>query len=563
MKILVAQQNYIIGDLEHNTTKILQAIQVAKITSAQLVIFPELALSGYPPNDLLYRSSFWEQLNEQVNKIRCSCDTVSILLGLPTKYIQDGNKMYNSVHFISNQTIKHTIHKTLLPSYDVFEEKRYFSAAPIEQNPIIIVDGIKIAVTICEDIWHAIDSKTNYTDNPLVAIERHHPDLIVNCSASPFDYKQAIKRQSVVEKNIAYMNIPFVYCNTVGVQTDIIFDGGSFVYDPSKKSYNYLPFFEESLSCFDMVHHKQLSVPNQVAISLLDTTWTIKDSLENNNSCDIALIAQALIFGVKEYFTKTPFRKAVIGLSGGIDSAIVLALAQRALGAESVQAILLPSAFSSDHSVTDAVQLCKNLGVSYTIIPINHLYDDYITALKPVFKDTAFSIAEENMQSRIRGTLLMSYANKFNYLLLNTSNKSELATGYGTLYGDMAGALSPLGDCYKTQVYELANYLNSQQSNIPLHIIQKAPSAELKPNQKDSDSLPDYDILDKILYAFINTHATPCDLEKSFDSILVKRVWHLLQVSEYKRKQFCPILRISARAFGFGWRMPIVGKWQN
>jgi NAD+ synthase (glutamine-hydrolysing) len=434
--------------------------------------------------------------------------------------------------------------------------------------------GKKLAVTICEDIWNMGDNLL-YRITPMEKLMPFKPDVMINLSASPYNYAQDIVRNSIVKAHTLKYNLPMLYCNTIGSQTEIVFDGGSLVYDINGNKIKEMKYFEEDYDVFDLESISKKSASPEVPSLRGDLGeagayfYSAKDVGQDVNTLDyladkknIGEIYDAIILGIKDYFRKMGFTKAILGSSGGIDSAVTQSLAAQALGKENVRAILMPSQFSSSHSVIDAEQLSKNLETPYDIIPIKNIYESFLAELRPVFKDLPFGIAEENIQSRTRGNLLMAMANKFGYILLNTSNKSELATGYGTLYGDMAGGLSVLGDLYKTQIYALAKFINRNKELIPSDIITKAPSAELKPNQKDSDSLPEYDILDRILYQYIELRQGPGEIiAKGYDAALVARVLKLVNTNEYKRNQFCPIIRVSCKAFGIGRRLPIVGKY--
>ncbi len=565
MKIAIAQQNYQIGHFEDNTHKIIGAIQYARSRGADLIIFSELSVCGYMPNDLLEYDHFIEECYRSIDLIKAHTDTIGVIVGAPQRNpVPEGKDLYNAAWFLYENEVKSVIQKTLLPTYDVFDEYRYFEPATA-WNCIEFKDK-KIALTICEDIWNLHDNPL-YRQIPMEILFQQKPDIMVNISASPFDYDHEIDRLEIITKNVGRYHIPMFYCNAIGAQTELIFDGGSMVMNASGKKVKQLKFFEEDFAIIDLNDPQMAAKPLPEAPSAENTrVATLRDPKEIvsylTHPDNIDEIYQALILGIKDYFAKMGFHKAILGSSGGIDSAVTLAVAVEALGATNVTAILMPSKYSSDHSVTDAEQLSKNLNNPYDIIPIKDIYQSFLSTLHPLFKGFPFGLAEENIQSRTRGNLLMAIANKFNYILLNTSNKSELATGYGTLYGDMAGGLSVLGDVYKTQVYALAKYINRNKEIIPVNIIEKAPSAELRPDQKDSDSLPDYDILDKILYQFIERKAGAEEISAlGIDKPLVQRVMRMVNQNEYKRKQFCPVLRVSAKAFGMGRRIPIVAKY--
>jgi NAD+ synthase (glutamine-hydrolysing) len=565
MKIALAQQNYHIGNFEDNTRKIIEGIEWAKKQKADLVVFSELCICGYPPRDFLEFNDFINKCYESLDRIRQHADTIGVLVGCPARNPQkEGKDLFNAVFLLYEQQIKAEIHKTLLPNYDVFDEYRYFE--PADQWNVITFQGKKMAVTICEDIWNMGDNLL-YRITPMEKLMPFNPDVMINLSASPYNYAQDIVRNSIVKAHTIRYNLPMLYCNTVGSQTEIVFDGGSLVYDINGNRVKEMKYFEEDYEIFDLESLCE-KTPSTIAetatyfYSARDVGQAVNtlDYLADNKN--IEEIYHAVILGIKDYFRKMGFTKAILGSSGGVDSAVTLVLACEALGTENVTAILMPSQYSSSHSVSDAEALSKCLGNPYDIIPIKNIYESFLTELKPVFNNIPFGVAEENIQSRTRGNLLMAIANKFGYILLNTSNKSELATGYGTLYGDMAGGLSVLGDLYKTQVYALARFINKRNDIIPSQIITKAPSAELRPNQKDSDSLPEYDILDRILYQYIELRQGPTEIvAKGYDAALVARVLKLVNTNEYKRNQFCPIIRVSCKAFGIGRRLPIVGKY--
>lgn len=558
MKIFLAQQNYHIGNFESNTKKIIEAIEAAKEQGGDLVVFSELSICGYPPRDFLEFDDFLRKCFSAIDEIKEHADTIGVIVGAPDRNsISEGKDLFNAAWVLYGKEVIGTAHKTLLPTYDIFDEYRYFEPA-YEWN-VVEFKGKKIALTICEDIWN-LGHNPLYRICPMDKLIEHQPDIMINISASPFDYTHAEDRKDVVRANVKKYKLPMFYCNAVGSQTEVIFDGASIVFDKDANLCGELPMFQEALQAFtlkdDNTIEGEIITPAKEAIG---KEWIPASLQEQLNICQVH---DAIVMGIKDYFVKMGFTKAIIGSSGGIDSAVTLALACKALGADNVRAVLMPSDYSSGHSVSDAEQLSVNLENPYDIIPIKNIYETFLAELKPYFKDLPFSVAEENIQSRSRGNLLMALANKFGYILLNTSNKSELATGYGTLYGDMAGGLGVLGDCYKLQVYALAAYVNKDKEIIPSHIITKPPSAELRPGQKDSDSLPAYEVLDKILYLYIERRQGPREIkEKGFDPALVDKVLKLVNINEYKRNQFCPIIRISPKAFGVGRRVPIVGKY--
>jgi len=560
MKIFIAQQNYHIGNFEYNIKKIINAIETAKAAGGELILFSEMSICGYPARDFVEFNNFIEQCNAAVETIKAHADTIAVIIGGPAKNTEHkGKSLFNAAWFLYEKEVKAEIHKTLLPTYDVFDEYRYFEPA-FEWN-IIPFKGKKIAVTICEDIWNLGDNPL-YQICPMDKMMSQQPDFMLNLSASPFDYTHDEDRKATIKANVLKYKIPLFYCNAVGSQTEIVFDGASLVFDKHANLCKALPMFQEALVGIDLNDDGTIDAPIIEYANRVPDKELNPATLEEN--LNISQVYDALILGIRDYFQKMGFKKAIIGSSGGIDSAVTLALACDALGAENVRAILMPSPYSTNHSVDDAIQLSTNLNNAYDIIKINDIFQSFLKTLDPLFNGLPFSLAEENIQSRIRGNILMAIANKFGYILLNTSNKSELATGYGTLYGDMAGGLGVLGDCYKLQVYALANYINRNKEIIPPHIISKAPSAELRPNQKDSDSLPDYAILDKLLYQYIEKRMGPAEIKAmGFDASLVDKTLKMVNNNEYKRNQFCPIIRVSPKAFGVGRRVPIVGKYLN
>ncbi len=558
MKIYLSQQNYHIGNFEANTAKIISAIKAAKADGADLVVFSEMCICGYPARDFVDFRDFIDKCYEAIDQIKEHADTIGVLVGSPDRnQVKEGKDLFNAAFFLYDKQVKNVIHKTCLPTYDVFDEYRYFE--PAYDWHIVEFKGKRLAVTICEDIWNLGDNPL-YRICPMDVLMQQNPDVMINLSASPFDYTHDEDRKATIKANVIKYKLPLFYCNCIGSQTEVVFDGASLVFDKSGNLCKQFPRFVEYEESVELKDDGTIDAP--VIEPVERVPMNMLEPLQFSEKLNIGFVHDAIILGIRDYFKKMGFTKAIIGSSGGIDSAVTIALACTALGCENVRAVLMPSQYSTGHSVSDAEQLSKVLGNPYDIIPIKNIYEDFLKELKPVFKDLPFSIAEENIQSRVRGNLLMAIANKFGYILLNTSNKSELATGYGTLYGDMAGGLGVLGDCYKMQVYELARYINRDKEIIPINIIDKAPSAELRPDQKDIDSLPDYAVLDKILYQYIERTQGPDQIkEQGFDSALVDRVLKMVNVNEYKRNQFCPIIRISPKAFGVGRRVPIVAKY--
>jgi NAD+ synthase (glutamine-hydrolysing) len=550
MKIAWAQLNFHIGNFDANANKIIEQIQLAKSSSADLIVFPELSLCGYPPLDFLESNHFIEECIKSIALIAIHCDGIAAIIGAPAiNKNETGKRLYNAAYFIENKRVAKIIKKTLLPNYDVFDEYRYFEPNNIFE--IIEFKGHKIALTICEDLWDEQDETFTplnhakmYTISPMQELMKLHPDCIINIAASPFSFIQNQTRIKVLQRNAVKYNLPLLYVNHCGAQTELVFDGGSTLINKNGKVIAAAPFFKEDFKIVDLFDNS------------IDAFSAPINPSKNE------LIYNALICGIRDYFEKQNFTKAILGLSGGIDSALTLALAADALGKDNVMAVLLPSGFSSDHSINDAIALVNNLGCKHQILPIEDNFQSVLNTLAPSFEGTNFGLAEENIQARLRGVLLMAMSNKFGYILLNTSNKSEMAVGYGTLYGDMCGGLAVIGDVYKTEVYQLCQYINKDKEIIPLNTITKAPSAELRPNQKDSDSLPEYDILDKVLFQYIENKQSVEEIcALGYDQSLVKRIINLVNKNEYKRKQAAPVIRVSPKAFGMGRRMPIVANY--
>ena len=542
MKIALAQLNVHVGNFELNTAKIIDAVNKARQQKADIVVFAELVICGYPPRDFLQFADFINKCKNSITEIAKHCKEIAVIVGSPSHNPDlEGKDLFNSAYFLADGKIKEIIHKSLLPTYDVFDEYRYFE--PNRKFKLINYKEKKIALTICEDLWDLKEDPL-YTISPMDYLIKYNPDIMINIAASPFSYRHADVRKEVLRTNSVKYKLPIFYTNHVGAQTELIFDGGSCAFDQNGNLISELKYFEEDLQLID-----------------LNSTTIVKEPMISSAN-KIKLIHDALILGIRDYFYKQGFNKSILGLSGGIDSAVVAVLSAKALGAGNTFLKLMPSQFSSDHSVTDAEQLAKNLGSPYEILSISEIYDKTLEVLNPLFKDLPFNVTEENIQARIRAILLMAVSNKFGYILLNTSNKSELAVGYGTLYGDMCGGLSVIGDLYKTEIYELTDYINKDKEIIPQNIITKPPSAELRPDQKDTDSLPAYDILDKILFLYVDSFKNPKDIiDSGFDKATVDKVLRLVNTTEYKRHQTPPILRVSDKAFGMGRRMPIVAKY--
>lgn len=558
MNIALVQQNYHIGHFAYNTQKIVDAIQAAERQGAELVVFSELCVCGYPPRDFLEFNDFIDQCLEAIETIASHTRHTAVLIGAPARNDAPGGKdLFNAAYFLYEGQVKQIVHKTLLPTYDVFDEYRYFE--PAWQWKCVDFKGQRLAVTICEDIWNLNDNPL-YRHHPMDELMGQKPTLMINLSASPFDYTHHTDRQSIVRSNVLQYKLPMVYVNAVGSQTEIVFDGGSMAMGVQGDVHGQIPLFHEGTSLVRLTSTGHFEgTPTMMAHELPLHELNPAGLMPELN---LPLIYEALIMGIRDYFTKMGFTKAILGSSGGIDSAVVQTLAADALGAENVLALLMPSPYSTGHSVNDATLLSQNLGTPYHLLRIDDVYQSFLSTLKPIFGDLPFSLAEENIQSRSRGNLLMAVSNKLGYILLNTSNKSELATGYGTLYGDMAGGLGVLGDLYKMQIFALAKWLNRNGERIPQNIITKPPSAELRPGQKDSDSLPDYALLDAVLYQYIEQRKGPQEIKQmGFDAAIVDRTLKLVNTNEYKRNQFCPIIRVSPKAFGVGRRMPIVGKY--
>ncbi len=547
MKIALVQLNYRIGDFEGNCRKITEAIGRARGEGAELAVFSELSVTGYHPQDLLERKEFIAAAQAAVEEIAGHCHGIAALVGAPVLNAGErGKKLYNAALYLAEGKVSDLFFKTLLPTYDVFDEYRHFE--PNRRFRLLEAGGMKIAVTICEDLWdeqpvqYEFGKDKLYQCSPMEELARLEPALIINLSASPFSAGQQGWRKEILTRKARQYGLPLVYVNQTGAQAELIFDGGSLFIGPDGEILREMSYFREDFLIIDTGERR---------------AGLLQPPLER-----IGKVEEALLLGIRDYFAKTGFTRATLGLSGGIDSAVVAVLAARALGPANVRVLLMPSRFSSSHSVGDAVALAHTLGIAYDTVPIQEGVDAINRELHPLFGDLPPDITEENIQARIRGVLIMALSNKFGCLVLNTSNKSECAVGYGTLYGDMNGGLAVLGDLYKTEVYELARWINRHGEIIPHHTIVKAPSAELRPGQKDSDSLPEYPVLDTLLYQYIEMNRSPEEIAADgHDPALVRKVIRMVNLNEYKRFQAAPILRISHKAFGFGRRIPLVARF--
>lgn len=545
LKVGIAQINPTVGDIAGNLKKMRDFVSLAQQAQVDLTIFPELSIVGYPPMDLLEKESFVTHNLAAVETLSKQAPKMGIIVGFVKKNPhQPGMPLLNCAGLISNGKLAFTQAKTLLPSYDVFDETRYFQSPRRIRKTLF--GNQKIGISICEDIWNDKDfwERRLYPKDPIKELTGQGVELIVNISASPFAQGKGKLRYQMIQNVAKRYSLPIIYVNQVGGNDSLIFDGGSFVLDAKGRLIVQAKRFEEDFVVVDFDH-----------IFNSESTFE-EDELES--------LHQALLLGIKDYVHKTGFSKVLLGLSGGIDSSLTCLLAVQALGKENVYGVLMPSPYSSEGSVTDAKKLAHNLGIDYTVVPIGKLFADYNDALAGLFEGKEEDVTEENIQARIRGTILMALSNKFGHLLLSTGNKSELAMGYCTLYGDMAGGLAVISDLPKTLVYRLAGYLNRDKEWIPQIVLTKIPSAELRPNQKDEDSLPPYEILDEILHSYIEENRGKEEIiDQGFDPHLVEEVLEKVDRNEYKRRQAPTGLRVTSKAFGFGRRMPIAQQFHH
>lgn len=545
MKTVLSQINPIIADVNGNCDLIIKSIKKAKNMEADLIVFPEMCITGYPPMDLLENKKLISDNIDALDRIKSHVTGIAAVIGFVDFDSTVSPGLRNSAAFIQEGEVIYKQHKTLLPTYDVFDEHRYFT--PADKSDIIEFNGFKLGITICEDIWNDYDLTSNYIEDrqyvtdPVTVLIGKGADFIINISASPYVRgKMLVKRHRVI--NISKMHkVPTVYVNQVGGNDSLIFDGGSFAVNSEGKTTAAASLFSEDMVLFDTESKNEINIGN--------------NEIEN--------IENALILGLRDYMRKCGFSKAVVGLSGGIDSALTATIAVKALGCHNVYGITMPSMYSSSGSIDDSYALAKNLGIEIDTIEIKNLFDQFCSDLSPIFKNADKDVTEENIQARIRGLLLMAVSNKTGALLLTTGNKSELAMGYCTLYGDMSGGLAVISDLPKTTVFELSNYINRENEIIPWNTINKPPSAELRPDQKDEDSLPPYEILDEILELYIEKRFSLKDIiDKGFDSEIVKFVIRAVDRNEYKRRQAAPGLKITSKAFGLGRRIPMAQKFR-
>ena len=568
MRIALAQINPTVGDFSGNLRKIAEFVERAAAEGAALVMFPELVTCGYPPADLLEKESFVRRAEETlaaVAELTRGAGRPAVLCGSPMRCESaSGKRVRNAAALMEDGEIKFVQQKMLLPFYDVFDEQRYFE--PAKKQALTVVKGKAVAITICEDAWNdkMFWPRQMYAVDPIDELMRQWAvlpqpltghRLILNISASPFWHGKLEVRQRMIGALAKRHRATVVMVNQVGANDSLIFDGGSFAVRPSGEVFAQAKNFVEDL----------LVIETEDGITGAGEEANATETLGNEDSAGedrVEKTWQALVLGTRDYLSKCGFKKAIVGLSGGIDSALVAAIAVEALGAENVRGIGMPSEFSSTGSVTDAEKLAWNLGIAFSAVPIRAIYEEFSTSLEPFFKGTSFGLAEENLQPRIRGSLLMALSNKTGALVLTTGNKSEMACGYCTLYGDMVGALAVIGDVYKTEVYELSRWVNREREVIPEDTLTKPPSAELRPGQKDTDSLPPYDVLDPIVRAYIEDYSSAEEIVRlqGVELELVRKVIRLVELSEYKRQQAAPVLKVSRKSFGMGRRFPIAAR---
>jgi NAD+ synthase (glutamine-hydrolysing) len=549
VKIALAQINPTVGDFTGNLEKIVAASRRAAELGARLTVFSELAICGYPPADFLEKPSFLARCRTAVDELAAAASelTTAVVAGVALPADGDSGKpAVNAAVLLDHGRLLLEQHKRLLPFYDVFDEQRYF--APSKPQQVVELDGARLAITICEDAWNDKNfwPRRLYKIDPMEELMRQHPAVHINLSSSPFWHGKRALRREMLAAIARRDGVPVLMCNQVGGNDSLIFDGSSLAFNARGELIAQAASFEEDLVVIDL--NSEFNAP-------------VRPAPEEN---DTAAAYRALVLGTRDYVRKCGFRKAIVGLSGGIDSALVAAIAKDALGAENVLGVGMPSPYSSAGSIDDSRRLAANLGIKYEVIGISGLFEEYTQALAPQFAGMKIDTTEENIQSRIRGALLMALSNKFSSLVLTTGNKSEMAVGYCTLYGDMVGALAVIGDLVKTRVYAVCRWLNRDHEVIPPAVLEKPPSAELRPDQKDTDSLPPYEVLDPILEAYVERYETAESIAQAngFSLELVQQVVRLVERSEYKRQQAAPVLKVTSKSFGMGRRFPIAVKVQ-
>ncbi|HQP91600.1 MAG TPA: NAD+ synthase [Candidatus Omnitrophota bacterium] len=553
VRIALAQINTVVGDLEGNAKKIISFAKQAQEKDADIVSFPELTVTGYPPEDLLFKKQFIADNLAVLKKIALSIGDIAAVVGFAGK---DKRGLYNAAALMHKGKIRGVYYKTHLPNYGVFDEKRYF--VPGRSFPVFGIGKILFGVNICEDIWHE--------DGPLKAQAFKGAKLIININASPYHVGKGLIREKILRNQAKKHGVHISYVNLVGGQDELVFDGSSLVIDNSGKVLARCGSFKEELSFCDVPIPISSKKPKGVLKNRLKEKSSLIEPVLTQPKPEIEEIYDALALGLKDYIKKNGFKKVVLGLSGGIDSSLVASLAADAIGPENVLGVFMPSVFSSKESKEDAEALASNLGCAYKTISIQEIFDKYLEIIKPSFEGIAPNVAEENLQARIRGNIIMALSNKFGYLALNTGNKSEVSCGYCTLYGDMAGGFGVLKDVPKMLVYKLCEHKNSKECKevIPKRVFEKAPTAELRFNQKDSDTLPEYEILDRILKLYVEEDLSPARIiEKGIKEELVRRVVHMVDLNEYKRRQAAPGIKITPKAFGRDRRMPITNNYSS
>lgn len=537
IRFCLAQLNFHVGAITENTNTIIAAIEEAKTNQVDVIVFPELALTAYPPEDLLHRPDLYRQTELALQTITDASSNITVLVGAPT---QDADQTYNSCYCLEDGSVRLVYHKQELPNYAVFDEKRYFTAG--HEVGLFKIKSVNAAISICEDLWHK---------GPIEQAKEHQARLLININASPFHTEKHTLREQLLRSRSQEYNMDMLYLNLVGGQDELVFDGDSMLVSAKGTVEHTCPQFVEGLFYFDYIENAES------VFTPINLPAPVKQE-------PLAILYQSLVLGVRDYVKKNGFNGVVIGLSGGIDSALTLCIAVDALGAEQVQAVMMPSDYTAGMSVDDAEQQARTLKIEFDIVAIKPVFESFQELLAPLFKDLPVDTTEENLQARSRGVILMAISNKKRRLVLTTGNKSEMAVGYATLYGDMAGGFAPLKDVPKTTVYELSRWINREEEIIPWRVIERPPSAELRPDQKDEDSLPPYDILDPILESYIEKNMSPQQIvEQGYDKDTVKWICRLVDINEYKRRQAAPGVRVSRRAFGRDRRYPITSGYRE